>query len=109
VAYIISLVALAALFLAMHYFTELTKKHKISIIVILFIFIYAAITYNTYKNEQSKKILENVKKFNQNKTLKCGNIDVNKTNFTLSVGTFTFIGKKNTPYFEEMISVSTCQ
>jgi len=109
VAYIISLVVLALIFLAMHYFTELAKLHKITITSLLFVVIYSAIAYNTYSSEQSKKLLNTITKFKQGKTLKCFNKDVNQTHYSLSVGTYTFIGKKETPYYGEMISASECQ
>jgi cytochrome c biogenesis factor len=109
VGYILGVVVVGFIFVSLHYFTELSKTYKISITSILLIVIFSAIAFNTYSNKQSQKLLETVKKFNQNKTIKCGKIDVNQSTFSLSVGTFTFIGKENTPYFEEMISASSCQ
>ena len=109
-AYILSFFALAILFVVMHYFTELTRTHKISITAILFVLIYSAIAYNTYQNEQSQKLLNTVTKYNQGKTLHCiHNRKVNLSTYSLSVGTYTFIGKKNTPHYGEMIDASTCQ
>ena len=109
-AYIISFFALAALFVIMHYFTELSRNHKISITLVLFVLIYSAIAYNTYQNEQSQKLLSVVTKYNQGKTLHCkNNREVNLSTYSLSVGTYTFIGKENTPHYAEMIDASTCQ
>jgi len=110
VAYILSFFALAALFIIMHYFTELSRNHKISITLVLFILIYSAIAYNTYQNEQSQKLLSVVTKYNQGKTLHCqNNTEVNLSGYSLSVGTYTFIGKENTPHYAEMIDAASCK
>ena len=107
-AYIFELMALGALFLGLHYFTELTKSQKISIFVSLLIVITGATLYNKYTSQQQEQLLKVVLKFKQNKTIKCGNIEINSSNYTLSVGTYTFIGKKGTPYYDEMIAASSC-
>jgi hypothetical protein len=96
------------LFAAMHYFTELAKMHKITITGALFIIIYAAIAYNTYKKDERDKLLTVVTKYQQGKTLKCNGRDVNASLYSLSVGTYTFIGKENTPHYAEMISALEC-
>jgi hypothetical protein len=93
----------------MHYFTELARMHKITITTALFIIIYSAIAYNTYKTQQRQKLLKVVTKYEQGKTLKCNGIDVNSSVYSLSVGTYTFIGKKNTPHYAEMISAANCE
>ena len=108
-AYIVSFVLLVALFYAMHYFTELTKMHRISITGVLFFIIYGAIAYNTYQQEQSEKILSVITKYNQGKTIKCKQREVNSSTYSLSVGTYTFIGKENTPHYAEMISAADCE
>ncbi|MCX6076179.1 MAG: hypothetical protein NTW78_04740 [Campylobacterales bacterium] len=108
-AYIFSAIIAGLFFLALHYFTEFTKLQKITVTTILLAIILSAILYNSYSNAQSQKMLEAVRKFEQNKTVKCKNEDVNSTNYTLSIGTYTFIGKHNTPYFNQMISVSECE
>jgi len=109
VAYIVSFVLLVALFYILHYFTELTKMHKISITTILFIIIYSAIAYNTYQQEQSQKLLDIVTRYKQGKTITCNSRDVNAATYSLSIGTYTFIGKENTPHYAEMISATDCE
>jgi hypothetical protein len=109
VAYIVSFILLVALFYLMHYFTELTKMHKISITTILFVIIYSAIAYNTYQKEQSQKILSVTTKYKQGKTIICNGREVNASNYSLSIGTYTFIGKKGTPHYAEMISAADCE
>jgi hypothetical protein len=109
VAYIAGLVIVGFLFLALHYFTELTSKQKIIVTVVTLSIIFSAVAFNAYSNAQTKKMLNVVTKFNQNKTINCNGIDVNNSNYTISIGTYTFIGKENTPNYGQMISASTCE
>ncbi len=108
-AYILNLIVVGLFFLVLNKFTELDKIQKATIAFIVFLVISGAITYNSYNNQQRDEMLNVVIKFKQDKTIKCNAIDVNQTNFTLSIGTYTFIGKKNTPYFGQMISASKCR
>jgi len=108
-AYIAGLIIAGLFFLALHYFTELNKHQKITASVVILILILGAIAYNTYTSAQQEKMMAVVLKFKQNKTIKCGNVDVNSSNYTLSIGTYTFIGKKDTPNYAQMISVSSCE
>jgi len=109
VAYIAGLVVVGFFFLALHYFTELTKHQKTIATTIVLVIILSAIAFNAYSDAQRDKMLNVVIKFKQNKTLKCNGIDVNNTNYTISIGTYTFICKKNTPNYGQMISASTCE
>ncbi|MCD6258193.1 MAG: hypothetical protein J7J31_01195 [Helicobacteraceae bacterium] len=108
-AYIIGLIVVALFFLSLHYFTELTRSQKITISLLTLSIIVAAIAYNSYSAQQRESIMQTVTKFEQNKTVRCEGIDVNSTNFTLSTGTYTFIGKKDSPYYGQMVSASKCQ
>lgn len=108
-AYIIGLIVVALFFLSLHYFTELTRSQKITISLLTLSVIIAAIAYNSYSAKQREVIMQTVTKFEQNKTVHCEGIDVNSTNFTLSTGTYTFIGKKDSPYYGQMVSASKCQ
>jgi hypothetical protein len=71
--------------------------------------ILSAIAYNKYSSMQQEAMLEVVLNYNQGKTVKCEGIDVNKDNFTLSIGTYTFIGKKGTKHYARMINASECK
>ncbi|HEY9202903.1 MAG TPA: hypothetical protein VIM82_01110 [Sulfurimonas sp.] len=108
-AYIFGLVVVGLFFLALHYFTELTRTQKATVTgVVLFIVLFA-IAFNKYNDAKTQKMLDAVLRFNQNKTVVCEGIEVNKDNFTLSIGTYTFIGKENTPNYGQMISASKCE
>jgi len=108
-AYLAGLIITGLFFLALHYFTELTKQQKIVATAITLTIILGAATYNSYTSTQQEKMMNVVLKFKQNKTVKCGDVDVNSSNYTLSIGTYTFIGKKDTPNYAQMISASTCE
>ncbi|WP_324170885.1 hypothetical protein [Sulfurimonas sp.] len=108
-AYIAGLIIAGLFFLALHYFTELTKKQKALITIIISVVVLSAIAFNIYSSSQREKMLTVVMKFNQNKTVKCNGIDVDNKNYTISIGTYTFIGKENTPNYGQMISASSCE
>ena len=107
--YVYGLIVVGLFFLAMHYFTELDKKQKTIISATLLVVILGAIAYNSYSSKQQEQMLNVVLKYQQNKTVSCNGVDVNSTFYDLSTGTYTFIGKKDTPNYGEMISVSSCQ
>jgi len=109
VAYIIGLIIVGLFFLALHYFTEFSRQQKVIVTTLVLGVVLFAIAFNTYSNSQRDKMLDAVLKFNQHKTITCKGVSVNDENFTLSIGTYTFIGKENTPYFSQMISASTCE
>ncbi|NPA59330.1 MAG: hypothetical protein GXO30_02525 [Epsilonproteobacteria bacterium] len=108
-AYVAGLIIVSLLFLSLHYFTELDKKQKILVSGIILAIIIGAIAFNNYNNAQQEKMLNAVLKFKQGKTIKCNGIKIDKKNYTLSIGTYTFIGKENTPHYAEMVSASTCK
>ena len=108
-AYIGGLIIVGLFFLALHYFTELTKNQKIIISASLLGIILSAILYNNYMAQEQEKMLNIVTAFNQGKTVKCNGVDVNAKKYTLSIGTYTFIGKENTPIYGQMISASSCE
>ena len=108
-AYIAGLVVVGLFFLALHYFTELTRHQKTLVTAIVLAIVLSAIAFNTYTGTQRENMMNTVMKFNQHKTISCNGVDVNDENYTLSIGTYTFIGKENTPNYGQMISASTCE
>lgn len=108
-AYIAGLVIVGFFFLALHYFTELTRHQKTMITVVILVLVLSAVAFNAYSNAQRDNMLNVVMKFNQNKSVQCNGIDVNNSNYTISIGTYTFIGKENTPNYGQMISASSCE
>jgi hypothetical protein len=109
VAYIAGLVIAGLLFLTIKYFLDLDKKQEIIAGGTLLVLILSAVAFNAYNSAQRDKMLAVVIKYQQHKTVTCNGVDVNSTNYDLSNGTYTFIGRKNTPYYGEMISASSCE
>ncbi len=108
-AYIAGLVIVGLFFLALHYFTEVSSSQKAAITVVILTIVLGAIAFNAYSSSEQEKMMNVVVKFNQDKTIKCDGKDVNNVNYTLSIGTYTFIGKENTPNYGQMISASSCE
>jgi len=108
VSYIAGIAVVGIFFLLLHLFSELTQLQKVLLSLGLLTLIFGAVEYNNYEAQQRQKMMQTIIKFNQNKTIVCDGIDVNTTNFSLSIGTYTFIGLKNTPNYGQMISASTC-
>ena len=108
-AYIAGLIIVGIFILAIKYFLELTKKQEIIISLILVSVILGAIAFNTYSSAQREKMLNVVTKYKQGKTVLCNGEKVNAQSYTLSIGTYTFIGKKDTPNYTQMISASNCE
>ena len=108
-AYLAGLIITGLFFLALKYFSELTKKQEIIITIVVLSIIMGAIAFNSYSSAQREIMLNVVTKYKQGKTVLCNTIEVNSTNYSLSIGTYTFIGKENTPNYTQMISASTCQ
>ena len=107
--YLTAITVVLILFMLMHYFTELTHAQKITITATLLGFILFAWGYNFYKAKEREKMLDIVVKYKQGKTIHCGKYDVNSKFFSLSTGTYTFIGKEKTPYYAVMISAYDCE
>jgi len=108
-AYILGLIVVGLFFLSLHYFTELNHKQKAMTSGIVLAIILAAIAFNTYSYSQRDNMMAVVTKFNQGKTVKCQGVDVNSSLYDLSTGTYTFIGKENTPNYGQMLSASSCK
>lgn len=79
------------------------------ITAVILVVVFSAVAFNAYSNAQRDKMLNVVMKFNQSKTVNCNGIDVNNSDYTISIGTYTFIGKENTPNYGQMISASSCE
>ncbi|MDD5156685.1 hypothetical protein [Sulfurimonas sp.] len=107
--YLIATLAIGLFFLILHNFTELNLKQKLIATLVVFLVILSALFYNNQSNAQSQKTLDVITKFKQGKSIKCQDKEVNNTNYSLSVGTYTFIGKNKTSAEGLMINVSACE
>ncbi len=108
-AYIAGLVIAGLFILAIKYFLDLSKKQEIIAGSVIVLAILAAVAFNAYSSAKRDNMLRVVTKFQQNKTVICDSKEVNASNYDLSVGTYTFIGRPGTPFYGEMISASSCE
>ena len=107
--YILGIIVIGLFFLALHYFTDLDNMQKWWVTTIVLAILAMAVMFNEYQNNLSKKTRAIATHFKQVKNIQCGDLNVTNDAYTLSVGTYTFIGKENTPNVGEMISVSDCE
>ncbi len=107
--YLIGIIVIIIFFLAMRYFTEFDIYQQISIAIVILSIMAVALMYNEYTKQEEKKVLNAALKYNQGKTLRCNSKDVNNTTFSLSIGTYTFIGREGTVNAQEMISAYDCE
>ncbi len=107
--YIAGLVIVGLFILTLKYFLDLTKRQEITISILLLSIVLGAIAYNTYNSNQREKMLDVVTRYKQGKSILCDNKEISAKNYTLSIGTYTFIGKKDTPNYAEMIPATSCK
>ena len=107
--YIIGIIVVIVFFLAMHYFTEFDIYKQISIAIVILSILAVAVMYNEYTQQENQRILDATLKYKQGKTIRCNGKDINNTTYSLSIGTYTFIGRKGTSNAQEMISASDCE
>lgn len=108
-AYIYGLIIVALFFAVMHFFTELDLKQKAGATVLTLSFVMGALYYNTLQDEKAEHLRDVMLRFNQGKSLQCDGLEVDKNNFSLSVGTQTFIAREQTPYSGKMVAASECE
>ncbi|MDA3946999.1 MAG: hypothetical protein PF439_10015 [Helicobacteraceae bacterium] len=108
-AYILGLVIVTLFFGVMHFFTELDVKQKIISTLLVLSFIMGALFYNTLQNKNAAQVRDVMLRYNQGQNVQCGNYDVSKSTFSLSEGTQTFIGRKESSHAGEMVSASDCE
>jgi len=109
--YAIALIIVGLLFAALHFFTELKAKEKMGIGIAMLVVVMFGVAFNAYNDSQRELMTSIELKFKQDKSVTCttNNIEVSQKNFTFSIGTHTFIGKKGSPHAGLMIDVRECQ
>jgi hypothetical protein len=108
-AYIYGLLVVALFFGVMHFFTALNFKEKVTATFLTMIFVMGALYYNTVQDENAAHTRDVMLRFNQGQSLDCNGVEVNSTNFSLSVGTQTFIGRKEGRASGTMVVASDCK
>jgi len=108
-AYLFGLLLVGLFFAVMHFYTELDAKQKTLSTIMVLVFVMGAIFYNLSQNQKAEHLRTVILHFNQGKTVQCGEIPVDQKQFTLSIGTHTFIGKKESPHAGKMLQASECR
>jgi hypothetical protein len=109
VAYLFGLIVVVLLLVVLHYFTELNARQKGGAVFVLALLVGGAIAYNNYTEAQSAHERDIELRYNQGETVVCDGIEVNASNFSLSIGTQTFIGKEGSGHYNRMFRVSECR
>ena len=108
-AYILGLVIVGLFFGVMHFFTELNAKQKMIATLLVLSFVMGALFYNSLQSQKAEQVRDVMLRYNQGKNIKCNDLDVTKINFSLSVGTQTFIGRQESTHAGKMVSASECE
>jgi len=109
VAYLLGLLIVGLFFGVMHFFTELNTRQKTTATLLVLLFVMGAIFYNLLQSAKADHVRKVMRHFNQGKSVHCGDINVTKSNFSLSIGTQIFIGKTESPHAGKMIQASGCE
>lgn len=96
-------------FAIMHYFTELNSRQKAIISMIITLLIAGAVAYNVQSDRDRDRVSAIELQYRQGKTLHCKGVDVNESTFSYSIGTQSFIGLKETPYYQQIFNARECQ
>jgi len=108
-AYFAGIFIVGLFFGVMHFFTELNAKQKMLSTLIALLVVLGAIFYNLTQSHKADHVREIMRHFNQGKKIQCGEITVTNSDFTLSIGTQTFIGKKEGEHAGKMLQASGCE
>jgi len=108
-AYLFGIIILILLFVVLHFFTEITLKEKIGVVVVIGILVSSAYWFN--KNSEERRLhLENVLlEFTQGQNITCNTTEVNNSEFSYSSGTQTFLGLKGSKMYGRIISLDQCK
>ena len=105
--YLYGLIFVGLFFGVMHYFTELNLPQKLQ--VSLVVVVSGAIFYNHLQQERAVHLRQVLLDFEQGKNISCKGFTVNNRTFTLSIGTQTFIAKKESKNVGVMLTASECE
>lgn len=108
-AYLLWFGIVALVFALLHYLTELSGKQKGIISLALALCVAGAIAYNIQSDRDRAHVIAIELKYQQGQTLLCQGIELNRSTFTYSVGTQSFVGNRGTPYYQQIINARECQ
>jgi hypothetical protein len=108
-SYVYIIAILVLLYAVMHFFTEMGHRQKLAVIAVLLLIVGGAVLYNRSVDRQQAHVRAVLLDFNQHRTIECGGVKVNDGNFTLSVGTQSFIAKEGTPHAGQIFDAAGCK
>lgn len=108
-SYLYVLALIGVLYGVMHFFTEMTHRQKLTVTAVLIAFVAAAALYNSSVDRQQAYVRQMILNFNQHFTLQCRGVEVSDKEFTLSVGTQSFIGNEGTEHAGEIYPAAECE
>ena len=108
-AYLFGLALLILFFIVLHYFTQIVLMQKIYITVIFAFLVAGAYWYNLRSEERRVHLQKVLLEFRNNNTIVCNGISVNSSDFSYSSGTQTFLAKKESKMYGQIISLDSCK
>jgi len=108
-AYFLWFGIVALIFALMHYFTELSGRQKGFISLLVALAVSGAIAYNISSDRERAQITQIELSYQQGKTILCGDVEVNASEFTYSEGTQSFVGNKGTSHYQQIFNARECR
>ena len=108
-AYIFGLLLVILFFAVMHFFTELQAKEKSVATLAVLSLVMGAIFYNALQRAEAEHLRDVMLRYKQGKVLECGSLKVSKKNFSLSIGTQTFIARPESAQAGQMVAAKGCE
>ena len=105
--YVVAMIAL--LYGVMHFFTEMSHRQKLLVAGGLLLVVIAAVAWNRHVDREQAHVRSVILKFNQHQTLECAGVKVNDVNYTLSIGTQSFIAKEGSPHAGRIFYAAGCR
>ena len=85
------------------------KKQKLVSIILSILLVVLISIYTIVQNKSNRVDFEIIAAYNRGEVLECEGIEVSNKEFTLSNGTLSFLGKKDSKHYGKIISISKCR
>ncbi|WP_187647086.1 hypothetical protein [Nitrosophilus labii] len=92
-----------------YFFTGLTKRLKVSIVLSLLLGWILILGYSLYQDKKRKLHEKLLYSFNHGKVLICKDVNVTNDKFNFVSGTLVFVGKEKTKYEGLVVPIDLCR